>query len=161
VQHEYVVVYGILEEGFSGMRLVIPLVWLTGLLIVGGFAVQALRRREYNSLVGMCLWLCFWACAGVFGVSNVIRQQWRCLEQARSGDFQVVQGEVRDYKPMPSRGKGSESFTVNGIHFSYSDGDLSRGGFNNAALHGGPIREGLYVRICHRDGRVLKIEVRK
>ena len=156
---DYAVVYDILDEGFSGKRLLIPLAWLAGLLCFVGAAVRSARRREFDALAGVCLLLAFWLCAGVFGVGNVVREQWRCMQWARSGDYQVVEGAVRDFKPMPKGGHALESFTVGGVPFCYSDYDLSRGGFNNAASHGGPIRAGLVVRIAHHDGRILRIEV--
>ena len=59
---------------------------------------------------------------------------------------------------MPREGHDEESFTVNGVEFHYSDYVID-GAFNNPASHGGPIRAGLPVRICHKDGRILKLEV--
>ncbi|GAC1417844.1 MAG: hypothetical protein NVSMB69_18760 [Novosphingobium sp.] len=51
-----------------------------------------------------------------------------------------------------------EHFDVAGVTFSYSDYVITAG-FNNSASHGGPIREALPVRICHRDGEILRLEV--
>lgn len=51
-----------------------------------------------------------------------------------------------------------ESFNVNGVKFEYSDYVITPG-FNNAASKGGPIKEGLPVRISYIDGTILKLEV--
>jgi hypothetical protein len=59
---------------------------------------------------------------------------------------------------MPKSGHKMESFTVNGVKFEYSDFVVTPG-FNNATSHGGPIREGLPVRISHIDNTILKLEV--
>jgi hypothetical protein len=59
----------------------------------------------------------------------------------------VVQGQVEHFDPMPVRGHKNESFDVAGKHFEYSDYDLTNPGFKNAASHGGPIHDGLLVRI--------------
>lgn len=161
MQPEYVVAYNILDEGIGWQRMWPVLGWLAGLVIAGCAWRHQLRERKYSAVLFMSLWLAFWICGGIFGVSNVVIQQVKCINWAKSGEFEVVEGEVRDFKPMPAHGHTNEVFTVSGVRFSYSDYDLSRGGFNNATSHGGPIREGLPVRIAHRDGRILKIEVRK
>ncbi len=55
-------------------------------------------------------------------------------------------------------GHDTERFDVNGINFSYSD-YMVTGGFNVTSSHGGPVREGLAVRICYKDGEILRLEV--
>ena len=70
-----------------------------------------------------------------------------------SGKTSYVEGTVTDLVTLPKR----ESFSVNGVHFSYDD-DLITGGFNNMSSHGGPIRAGLYVRIWYVGNVILKIE---
>ena len=59
---------------------------------------------------------------------------------------------------MPKEGHDDETFTVSGIGFHYSDYIID-GSFNNAASLGGPIRAHMPVRICERDGRIMKLEV--
>ena len=75
-----------------------------------------------------------------------------------SGDFTVVEGVVENFDPMPEHGNKMESFTVKNTKFSYSDFYITPG-FNNAASRGGPIREGLYVRISHIGNTIVKLEV--
>lgn len=74
------------------------------------------------------------------------------------GDCQTIAGRVEHFHPMPASGHDMEQFDVAGVSFSYSDYVITAG-FNNSASHGGPIREGLPVRICHRDGEILRLEV--
>jgi hypothetical protein len=76
------------------------------------------------------------------------------------GDCEIVEGKVEHFHPMPASGHDTERFDVNGVPFSYSDYIVSAG-FNNSASHGGPIREGLPVRICYRDGEILRLEVQQ
>jgi hypothetical protein len=64
------------------------------------------------------------------------------------GDAQVVEGRVEEFTPMPFNGKAQERFTVCGVPFSYSD-SIETGGFNRSSSHGGPIREGLWIRISY------------
>ena len=75
------------------------------------------------------------------------------------GQYEVIEGRVERFRPMPYEGHSLESFVVAGTRFSYSD-FVSTPGFNNTASHGGPIRDGLWVRIAHRNGVILKLEIR-
>ena len=49
---------------------------------------------------------------------------------------------------MPVNGHGQEKFTVQGQNFAYSDSDTG-GGFNYSTRRGGPVRNGLPVRITY------------
>jgi hypothetical protein len=74
----------------------------------------------------------------------------------------VVEGVVENFHPMPATGHDEEHFTVQGVYFAYSDFGVTSG-FNNTSSHGGPIREGLYVRIHYTGsataGKIVKLEV--
>jgi hypothetical protein len=67
---------------------------------------------------------------------------------------------------MPYEGHSYEEFRVGSVQFSYSDYQ-DRPGFNQSSSHGGPIREGLRVRIAYSDNcnewpkSILKLEVQK
>ena len=76
----------------------------------------------------------------------------------QSGDYQVVEGQVTRFVPMPARGHAMESFVVGGRRFSYSDYVLTAG-FNNTSSHGGPVGEGLRVRISYAGNTILRLEV--
>jgi hypothetical protein len=59
---------------------------------------------------------------------------------------------------MPVTGHAMESFEVAGHCYSYSD-YVVVAGFNNTQSHGGPIRNGLRVRIADIDGQIARLEV--
>src|SRR5262245_32044716 len=48
---------------------------------------------------------------------------------------------------LPECGQAKESFVVNGRRFEYSD-YTATAEFNHARSHGGPMREGIHVRIA-------------
>jgi hypothetical protein len=73
----------------------------------------------------------------------------QALEYLKHGPHQKVEGVVSQFDPMPASGHKNESFRVNGIPFAYSDFDMTNPGFRNATSHGGPIKEGLPVRIWY------------
>jgi hypothetical protein len=158
--HQFHVVYDKLTEGF-GLAPFLLLAAAAGGVGLGLVVVFYARRRPGCHLtVFWLVWLIPWVVALTLGVPSVFREHWRCLKWASSGDFRVVEGEVADFKPMPSNGHGWESFVVDGTTFRYSDhGMFINGGFCTTASNGGPMREGLYVRISYHGDRILKIEV--
>ena len=70
----------------------------------------------------------------------------------------VVEGIVTNFKPMPVTGHAMEKFCVQKVCFEYSDYVIT-GGFNNTSSHGGPIKEGLPVRVTYVGNSIVKLEV--
>jgi hypothetical protein len=90
---------------------------------------------------------------------------WRAERALRKGEFAVVEGPVEYLHGMSYRGRGVERFTVRGVQFAYSDYVWSTG-FKRTASHGGPIEEGLWVRIAYfdrgdADYEILRLEVKR
>ena len=153
---EYTLVYDAAKSEFPwGVISHVGIMLLFGLTF---FAVSVLRRRR-GDIRFMIVWVLFVTIVGGLGSANVVKQHWQSKNWAESNDFEVVEGTVSNFHPMPHYGHDSERFNVNNVKFEYSDYDLSKGGFNNTASHGGPIKEGLQVRISYRDGRILKLEI--
>ena len=85
--------------------------------------------------------------------------RYRSLRAAMvSGQAQVVEGRVAEFAPMPYEGHTLEHFTVNGQPFAYSD-YVETPGFHNTSSHGGPVRDGLPVRITYVEGIILRLEI--
>jgi hypothetical protein len=74
--------------------------------------------------------------------------------------YRVVEGSVADFVPMPVAGRAKERFVVRGVRFSYSDSIVTPG-FHRTASHGGPIRQGLHVRVTYFGNLILRLEVAK
>jgi hypothetical protein len=77
----------------------------------------------------------------------------KLADRLARGDYQVVEGTVDNYERL----RTAERFSVGGVRFEYSDARVTSA-FNDTS---GPIRPGLYVRISHADGAILRLEVRK
>jgi hypothetical protein len=101
------------------------------------------------------LFAVFWT---VVSGASIFSDALRASQTLKSGKCEIVEGRVEHFHPMPFEGHDNERFDVQGIEFSYSDYSVSAG-FNNAASHGGPIREGLPVRICYSGGEILRLEI--
>ena len=117
------------------------------------------RRNQRWAATFAVVWSIGWIALGGVGAYNVNFQRLRCAQWVRSGEYRVVEGVVSDFHPIPATGHDSERFTVDGVRFEYSDNDLSKGGFNNAASLGGPIKTGLRVKIAYNQGRILRLWV--
>ena len=79
---------------------------------------------------------------------------------------QIVEGQIENFQAMPYGGHANEMFTVQGITFAYSDFEITPA-FNNTRSHGGPLHEGLFVKIYYTRSRefagryaILRIEAR-
>jgi len=107
----------------------------------------------------LVFFLCCFGAAWSIGVGySVLHFDADARMAYRNGDYQTVEGIVTDFHPMPPEGHQDECFSVQDQRFCYSDFDMAVG-FHNAASHGGPIRDGVPVRIAYREGRILKLEV--
>jgi hypothetical protein len=98
-----------------------------------------------------------WTTATFFVTFFDYRSSVSALKENRA---EMIEGPVTDFHPMPYSGHVDESFVVNGVKFEYSDYGVTAG-FNNTTSHGGPIREGLMVRIWHHRGRILRLDIKE
>jgi len=75
------------------------------------------------------------------------------------GRAEVVEGTVSNFKPGTNmRGSAYESFCVKAQCFTYSDyGEQT--GFNAMAINGGPVKEGLAIRVTFVGNTIVKLEV--
>ena len=76
----------------------------------------------------------------------------------RRSQFSVVEGRVTNFRPMPYEGHQDECFSVQSHTFCYSDFEVTAG-FNNSASHGGPIHQGLPVRVSYIGNKIVRLEV--
>lgn len=99
-----------------------------------------------------------WAAVAFWGTYAEHLRHKRLVQENRC---RVVEGPVEHFVPMPVAGHASETFTVAGVRFSYSDFIVTNG-FNNTAAYGGPINSNSYVRICYdpNHNAILRLEIR-
>lgn len=76
------------------------------------------------------------------------------------GKYKVVEGRVEQFNPMSYSGHGKESFIVDHVRFEYSQ-NIVKPGFRKTRTRGGPIRDGLNVRISYMGGMILKLEIKE
>ncbi|MEZ8149604.1 hypothetical protein AB6E95_02305 [Vibrio splendidus] len=164
----YEVVYNIKFEGLWSLCFALP-----GLLFIyisaegyknrkklSSWDVQVVGKPATEQSIGMVfkILLIFSVLWTALSGGSLIIQLYSLLSDYGQGEYDVVEGSVENFNPMPYGGHQQESFTVEGVKFSYSDFSISPD-FNNTKSHGGPIRKGLRVRVSHIDNVILKLEV--
>jgi hypothetical protein len=98
---------------------------------------------------------CVWTLVAFFATYGQYRHMRNALE---TGRYVTIEGTVRNFVPMPVTGHSMETFEIDGRRYSYSDYVVTAG-FNNTQSHGGPIREGLHVRIADVGGHIARLEI--
>ncbi len=92
-------------------------------------------------------------------VYNSLSSMWADWKAAYNrGAYYTVEGPVKDFTPEKYEGHPDECFRVENIRFCYSY-FVGQPGFHQTAAHGGPIREGLPVRIDYYKGQILRLDV--
>ncbi|HEY2353099.1 MAG TPA: hypothetical protein VGH83_11345, partial [Candidatus Acidoferrum sp.] len=126
-------------------------VWQVAILFAGGPILVWLGRKTTSRLsvpkIGYIL------CAAsllfaAFEVGNYFADRHKAVRLLNSGSAAIVEGVVTNFRPMPPEGHQLESFEIASQTFSYSDYVLTPC-FNKTASHGGPIRQGLELRIWY------------
>ena len=162
----FTTVFDIAQEGYANWWFpAFGLIGLTvGALLV--FMPDLMRTVMPGGLQGRARVLfswCFFIFAllwttGTFASTYLdYRAMTHALDQGR---YEVVEGPVTDFVPGPENGHGNESFSVQGRRFAYADAVVVAG-FHRTTSHGGPIRQGLYVRIAYSGSEILRLEVRR
>lgn len=137
-------------------------VLLAAVLIGAGLVMLRGARREgwpkvYTGFAAIYLLM---ATAINVPILFAVIGQWRHVQSsARSAP--VIEGVVEQFHPMPYTGHDTERFVVGDVHFAYSDFSVTAG-FNHTSSHGGPIHEGLRVRIHYlgdkSEATIVKLE---
>lgn len=130
-------------------------------LVIGIVFVKFISKLEGHrnaKLVGwfMIVFASFWT---LIAAVSMYSSHTDFLGAYKAAQYSVIEGTVEDFHPMPYSGHAEECFRVENERFCYSDYVIDPG-FRQTASHGGPIREGLPVRITYYQGRILRLEIR-
>lgn len=118
----------------------------------------AWARRPWSSAAFSFFFLGFAVLWTLISFVSTYRDYSSLVEAEHSGHVQVAEGRVSNFHPMPVTGHAMERFCVGANCFSYSDYVIT-GGFNNTSSHGGPIKEGLPVKVTFVGNSIIKLEV--
>lgn len=72
----------------------------------------------------------------------------------------VVEGTVEEFTPEGETGLIPESFKVKNVEFSYFT-NSETSAFHSTSNSGGPIKDGLKVRIFHSNNKILGLWIKE
>ena len=156
---DYETVFDVTGSGYSPWYLPLPgvIILIAGALIVTTRRCGVLRPSSgywstvvpRAALVVGPLWLI--VCALDYRTYRTY------VSALRDGTASYVEGRISSFVPEPPEGHAAESFVVGGKRFEYSSGTITRT-FNHTAASGGPIEEGLEVRIWYVGRGIIKVQ---
>ncbi len=98
----------------------------------------------------------FWMAISTWQLLSVEQERFRSA--LRAGRYTLVEGKIANFQPGRPSCHPKEEFDVGRHHFSYGPCLLSTS-FQKIAAQGGPLREGLQVRIADVDGSIVRVEL--
>ncbi len=138
-------------------------------LVVGALLLLGLRKRypeqvSMKRIMPMAIVMIVFSIAGNLFFGYMARSSYDSVrEMYRAGECRGVEGPVRGVSLEYGR-ISRQSFTVGGTLFTISDNEIT-GGYNVTVHRGGPLREGVPVKIvyCERYGErvIARLEVKR
>ena len=165
--NEFTTVFEI-TAGANGLRWDVLFRMAIGILAVI-FGTRSIMRtwrgeRRVRDMVGPVfsfVWGVVWIVAHVPLWHVGITETRRLIELQRSGGGEVTEGVVHVKYEQPAHGHSSgDKITVGGREFEV-DYFLATPGYKETISHGGALREGVYARLHHEGGVILKVEVKQ
>jgi hypothetical protein len=160
-QNDYYTVFTVLQQSVPWQeRFILPGIILFGIIGVVIAIIQRWGRLSKSFIVLTAVVCAVFLLLAAYAYSSPGVQDMyaRAKDAYVQGQYSMVEGTVTNFHPMPYSGHQNKTFFVNGMQFSYSDYVLVPC-FNNTSSHGGPIHEGLRVRIAYSGNCILKLEV--
>jgi hypothetical protein len=143
------------------VRLAIGLVALTG-GVSGLLRARQSDERSLKKLVGpafITAWSVVWLIAHIPLWRIGITETNRLLDIYHNGKSRVVEGIVHVSHQQPAQGHSSgDKITVGDQTFEVNF-FLATPGYKQTISHGGVLREGVFARLHHYDGIILKLEI--
>lgn len=133
---------------FDFSILAIPAIMIIFMLIFPLIIKKSYEGKDVKLNIKFCLagilFLAFWSTVVLIAQLNMYN---KTVGAYSRGEYQIVEGYVENFDPMPYEGHANETFEINGVKFSYSDYNIHPG-YNNTKSHGGVIKEnGQHLKI--------------
>ena len=130
--------------------------------VFGLWRASQTEERSVKKLVGpafMTAWSVVWLIAHIPLWRIGTTQTNRLLHIYHTGKSQVVEGIVHVSHEQPAQGHSSgDKITVGDQRFEVNY-FLVTPGYQKTISHGGVLREGVFARLHHYDGIILKVEI--
>ena len=150
-QIHYHLVYSVIDEGYTTW----PFAAAGLIFVIAGLLALRFSKKRWSAW-SLLLFAVFW-CTTAFVATY---REYATLRNAlRDGTATLVEGPVVNFSPEPALGHAPERFDVAGTHFAYQGVGGVSAAFNRSKPKGGPIREGVQVRIWHVQGKIARLEL--
>lgn len=157
---QYRVVFDLLEVGYQHWGFA-----LTGVVsVIAGLGLLALGRtalKNSHPLLRETIPKAVIAVTVVFTLVAFLPTflPYRSMRSAlASGEAEVLEGIVSQFEIQRTATNQPERFELAGRTFAYSDYTMTPG-FHQSRARGGPLKEGLRVRLAHIGGTIVRLEV--
>ena len=119
-------------------------------------------RMAWRSLLPslfITAWAVVWLLMHNFPV--MFQRNDRLVSADRGGRCEVSEGFVEVLREQPAHGHSSGDRIVVGSRQLEVDYFYATPAYRDTIAHGGVLRAGAYVRVCHIDGAILRVELRR
>ena len=151
-----------IAPGSNGVRADALLRLAIGLVALCGGVIGVFRAKKLKKLaapVFLTAWSALWLVAHIPLWRIGVTQTNRLLDIYHNGKSQVVEGIVHISHEQSAHGHSSgDKITVGDQTFEVNY-FLATPGYKQTISHGGVLREGVFARLHHYDGIILKVEV--
>jgi hypothetical protein len=135
------------------------------ILVAGGTGVVLAWSRKGRSPKhwGGYLLIIGWSALWLFmhDFPSTFRHIEGLVEAYTQQHYQVVEGEVKVLREQPVTGHSrGDVIVVNGTQFEVNY-FLMTPAYRDTIAHGGVLRNGVYARIYHQDGEILRVDIRR
>ncbi len=132
--------------------ILIPWVMLIVVLLMPVILKHYSHKRGYSISIRLVKVIC-WCFALILLLGGIVSTYMladmyeKTVIAYQNDDYQIVEGYVENFDPMPYGGHKLETFEINGVKFKYSDYRIMIG-YHNAKSRGGVIKgDGQYLKI--------------
>ena len=141
--------------------------WLLGIIVgYAGllFALLVFRRAQPKVRLLAGIGFLLVSMVGMNFLMDSHFLQRRALSEVAAGKARTVEGTIANFEPDTGGQGGTaiDTFRIGDEGFSYSN-SIHRAGFKQTRMNGGPLREGMTVRITYVEMRdhtaITKVEV--
>ena len=145
---------------FQPVWLLLAVLFAVFLTVAICFAVKVRKSKEdekkkktriYGGMVIGIIGTVFLLFSMAIVIPDQIGMYQATVVKYQNGEYEIAEGYVENFHPMPWGGHDQESFQLDGVEFSYSDYTVQFG-YHNARSHGGVITgDGQHLRIGYTN----------
>ncbi len=141
--------------GIIAPALIIPFIVFLGFILIGRSydPVKTFKGKNSSAVIKvpnyklLYLGILFVIVCTAFILQNFLKMYRTVIIPYANGQYEIVEGYVHNFIPMPPEGHSNEMFDIGDVHFEYSD-NLIVLGYHKSKPNGGVIRgDGQYLKV--------------